>query len=98
MLLSLIRMRQQRGIVRAFEQAGALAAERACRIEQLGLPVSMAWQQLASLGVLRSPAAGRWFLDQANWRRLCRRRALLAVAAVVGVLLLWVFAWSMSWM
>lgn len=98
MLLTLIRLRQQRAIVRAFEQAGATTAERACAIEQLGLPVSMAWQQLASLAVLRSPAAGRWFLDRTNWQRLCRRRQWLGVAVLAGLLMLWLFGWSMRWM
>ncbi|MEW9622754.1 hypothetical protein [Rhodanobacter geophilus] len=90
-------MRRQRAIVRAFEQAGALAADRACSAEELGVRVDFAWQQLASLAVLRSPASGRWFLDRANWQRLCRRRCVLAAAVVVGLLLMLLFAYSMSW-
>lgn len=97
MLLTVMRMQRQRVIVRAFEQAGAVTAEDARSAEQLGLSVSFAWQQLASLAVLRSPASGRWFLDRANWRRLCRRRYALAAAVVAGLLLVLVFAYSMSW-
>ncbi|OOG44353.1 hypothetical protein B0E52_08160 [Rhodanobacter sp. C06] len=95
MLLTAMRMRRQRTIVRAFEQAGALAADSARRAEELGTRVDFAWQQLASLAVLRSPASGRWFLDRPNWQRLCRRRCALAVVA--GLLLVLLFAYSMSW-
>ena len=97
MLLTAMRVRRQRAIARAFERAGAVAAEHARSAQQLGLAVDVAWQQLASLAVLRSPAAGQWFLDRANWRRLCRRRCMLAVAAVAGMLLVWLFAYSMYW-
>ena len=97
MLLTAMRMRRQRAIVRAFEQAGALAVGSARSAEELGMRVDFAWQQLASLAVLRSPASGRWFLDHANWRRLCRRRYALAAAVVAGLLLVLLFAYSMSW-
>jgi len=97
MLLTAMRMRRQRAIVRAFEQAGALAADSARSAEELGTRVDFAWQQLASLAVLRSPASGRWFLDQPNWQRLCRRRFALAVAVVAGLLLVLLFAYAMSW-
>ena len=97
MLLTVMRMQRQRVIVRAFEQAGAVTAEDARSAEQLGLSVSFAWQQLASLAVLRSPASWRLFLDRANGRMLCRRRCALAAAVVAGLLLVLVFAYSMSW-
>jgi len=95
MLLTAMLMHRQRAIMRAFEQAGAVTAESACSVEQLGLSVGVAWQQLASLAVLRSPASGRWFLDRPNWQRLCRRRLLLAGSIAVGLLLVLLFAWSM---
>ena len=97
MLLTAMRVQRQRTIVRAFERAGAVAVDSARSAEQLGLSVDFAWQQLASLAVLRSPASGRWFLDRANWRRLCRRRCALAAAVVAGLLLVLLFAYSMSW-
>lgn len=97
MLLTAMLVRRQRAIVRTFEQAGAVSAGSARSAEQLGLAVGMAWQQLASLAVLRSPASGRWFLDRSNWQRLCRRRCMLAAAVVAGLLLLALFAWSMRW-
>jgi hypothetical protein len=97
MLLTAMLMRRQRMIVRVFEQAGAVTADSARSAEQLGLSVGMAWQQLASLAVLRSPASGRWFLDRPNWRRLCRRRCALAAAAVAVLLMVLLFAWSMRW-
>lgn len=97
MLLMAMRVHRQRAIVRAFEQAGAVVPEHARSAEQLGVPVGAAWQQLASLAVLRSPASGRWFLDRANWQRLCRRRLALAAAGVAGLLLVLLFAYSMRW-
>ena len=97
MLLTVMRMQRQRTIVHAFEQIGAIAVDSACSADELGLSVDFAWQQLASLAVLRSPASGRWFLDRANWRRLCRRRCALAAGVVAGLVLVLVFAYSMSW-
>lgn len=97
MLLTAMLVRRQRAIVRAFELAGAVTADSARSVEQLGLSVGIAWQQLASLAVLRSPASGRWFLDRPNWQRLCRRRLMQAGAVVVGLLLVLLFAWSMRW-
>ena len=97
MLLMAVLVRRQRAIVRAFRQAGAVTAGGARSAEQLGLPVGIAWQQLASLAVLRSLASGRWFLDEPNWRRLCRRRLALAVAVAAGLLLVLLLAWSMRW-
>ena len=97
MLLTVMRMRRQRVIVRAFEQAGAIVADSARGMQDLGLSVDFAWQQLASLAVLRSPAAGRWFLDRPNWRRLCRRRLMLAAGVAIGLLLVLLSGWSMRW-
>jgi hypothetical protein len=97
MLLTAMRMHRQRAIVHVFERAGAVAVDSARSAEQLGLTVDFAWQQLASFAVLRSPASGRWFLDRANWRRLCRRRCALAAAVAVGLLLVLLFAYSMNW-
>lgn len=97
MLLTAMRMRRQRAIARAFEQAGAVGADSTRSADELGLRVDFAWQQLASLAVLRSPASGRWFLDRENWRRLCRRRFALAAAALAGLLLVLLLAWSMRW-
>lgn len=97
MLLTVMRMRRQRAIVRAFERAGALAVDSARSAEELGARVDFAWQQLASLAVLRSPASGRWFLDRPNWQTLCRRRCGLAAAVVAGLLLVLLFAYSMRW-
>jgi hypothetical protein len=97
MLLTAMRMHRQRVIVRVFERAGAVAADSARGTHELGLSVDFAWQQLASLAVLRSPAAGRWFLDRPNWRRLCRRRFVVAGTVLAGLLLVLLFAWSMRW-
>ena len=97
MLLTVMRMQRQRVIVRAFEQAGAVTADSARSVEQLGLSVGIAWRQLASLAVLRSPASGRWFLDRPNWQRLCRRWLMLAGAVAACLLLVLLFAWSTRW-
>jgi hypothetical protein len=95
MLLTAMLMRRQRAIVRVFEQAGAVTVDSARSVEQLGLSVGVAWQQLASLAVLRSPASGRWFLDRPNWQRLRRRQIMLAGVVAACLLLVLLFAWSM---
>lgn len=97
MLLTTVLMLKQRAIVRVFAGAAALNATQARSADELGLRVGIAWQQLASRGVLRSPVSGRWFLDRANWQRLCRRRMAWALAAVAGVVLIGLFAWSQRW-
>lgn len=97
MLLTTVLMLKQRAIVRAFAAAGALSATQARSADELGLRIGSAWQQLASFGVLRSPASGRWFLDRASWQRVCKRRTAYALAAVAGVVLIWLFAWSQRW-
>jgi len=88
MVISTVMMIRQRAIVRAFERAAATTAATACTAEQLGLKPGMAWHQLVSHAVLRCPGEGRYFLDVANWQRLRRRRHRVALAVVVGVLVL----------
>lgn len=97
MLLTTLLTLRQRAIVQVFEQAGAVSADSARSIEQLGLRVSPAWQQLASYAVLRSPAKGRWFLDKPNWRLLLRRRGQWAGGAVALVLVLCLIVWAMHY-
>lgn len=97
MLFTTLLMLKQRTIARVFADAGALDALHTRSAEELGLRIGIVWQQLASHGVLRSPASGRWFFDRASWRRLYRRRMAWALAALAGVLLIWLFAWSLRW-
>lgn len=97
MLLTTLLMLKQRTIVQVFARAAAVSADQARSADELGLRVGVAWQQLASHGVLRSPASGRWFLDRGAWRQLCRRRLAWIVAALAGVLLIWLLMWSLRW-
>jgi len=82
MLITVVMIKKQRAIVRAFEQAGATTVATACRAEQLGLQPGMAWYQLMGRAVLRCPSEGRYYLDEANWQRLCRRRWLCDLADI----------------
>lgn len=88
MVITAIMAFRQRGIVQAFERAAATTAAMAQRPEQLDVKQGLAWQQLVSQAVLRCPGEGRYFLDVANWQRLRRRRHRLALASLVGVLIL----------
>jgi hypothetical protein len=88
MVISALMMIKQRAIVRAFERAAATTVATACSAEQLGLKPGMAWYRLVGHAVLRCPSEGRYFLDVANWQRLRRRRHRIALAVVVGALVL----------
>jgi hypothetical protein len=88
MVISAVMMIKQRALVRAFEHAGATSAAQARRAEELGLKPGMAWHHLVGRAVLRCPGEGRYFLDRANWQRLCRRRRVNAFAVIAGLLVL----------
>ncbi len=88
MVITAVMLHKQRTLVRAFEQAGATSADRACTAEELELQPGMAWYRLVAHAVLRCPAESRYFLDTANWQRLRRRRRVLALAFIVGLLAL----------
>ncbi|WP_426701139.1 hypothetical protein ACPPVV_17485 [Rhodanobacter sp. Col0626] len=88
MVITAVMMHRQRALVRAFERAGATSATQARSAEQLGLKPGMAWHQLVGHAVLRCPGEGRYFLDQANWQRLRRRRRIIAFAVIGGLLVL----------
>jgi len=88
MVITAVMAYRQRGIVRAFERAAATAPATACQPGQLGLKPGLAWHQLVAQAVLRCPGEGRYFLDAANWRRLCVRRRRITAVVIVGALLL----------
>jgi hypothetical protein len=88
MVIAAIMMHRQRALVRAFERAGATSAAQARTAEALGLKTGMAWHQLVGHAVLRCPGEGRYFLDEANWQRLRRRRRTVALAVIAGLLVL----------
>ena len=77
---------KQRAIVRAFEEGAVTSAGTARTAGQMGLKPGLAWHHLVSHAVLRCPGEGRYFLDVANWQRLCRRRRQLAVVVIVALL------------
>jgi len=88
MVIAAIIMHRQRALVRAFERAGANSAAQARTAQELGLKTGMAWHHLVGHAVLRCPGEGRYFLDEANWRRLRRRRRVIALAVISGLLVL----------
>jgi hypothetical protein len=87
-VIAAIMMHRQRVLVRAFERAGATSAAQARTAEVLGVKTGMAWHHLVGHAVLRCPGEGRYFLDEANWLRLRRRRRVIALAIICGLLLL----------
>ncbi|MFC5436258.1 hypothetical protein ACFPME_06800 [Rhodanobacter umsongensis] len=88
MVITAILMRRQRALVRVFEGVGATSAAQARSAEELGVAPGMAWHHLVGHAVLRCPGEGRYFLDEANWQRLRRRRRVIALAAIAGLLVL----------
>lgn len=86
MVITAVMLHKQRKLVRAFEQAGATSVDRARTAEELGLQPGMAWYRLVAQAVLRCPAEGRYFLDRTNWQRLRRRRRVLMLAFLAGLL------------
>jgi hypothetical protein len=86
MVITAVMVHKQRALVRAFEQAAATTAATALSAEQLGLKPGMAWHQLVGHAVLRCPGDGLYFLDLANWQRLQRRRRVMVLAVVAGLL------------
>jgi hypothetical protein len=87
MVVSAVMLQQQKAIVRAFERAAATTPATACTAEQLGLKQGMAWYRLVTHAVLRCPGEGRYFLDMSNWQRLRRLRRRIALAVIIGLLL-----------
>jgi len=88
MVITAVMMLRQRALVRRFERAGATNAAQARSAEQLGVEPGLAWHRLVGHAVLRCPGDGRYFLDLANWQRLRRRRRVIALAVIPGLLVL----------
>ena len=86
-MITSVMVHRQRAIVRAFEQGAVTSASTARSAEQMGLKPGLAWHHLVGHAVLRCPGEARYFLDVANWQRLCRRRRQLAVMVIVALLI-----------
>ena len=86
MVITGVMLHQQRKLVSAFEDAGAINAAHARTAAQLGVQPGMAWQHLVGHAVLRCPGEARYFLDVANWQRLRRRRRYLAFVVIAALL------------
>jgi len=86
MVITSVMVHKQRAIVQAFERAAVTSVASAKTAEQMGLKPGLAWHHLVANAVLRCPAEGRYFLDQANWRRLRRRRQRTAIVVIAALL------------
>jgi hypothetical protein len=93
MFITVLVLRNQHAIVRAFEQIGAMDAASALTPAELGLKPGLAWHQLVGQAVLRCPGEGRYYLHAPSWQRLRRqwRLTALLVGAVIVVILALLF-------
>jgi hypothetical protein len=88
---------KEKRIVAVFRTANATSPEAAVAPGDLGLTARVAFRKLREHGVLREARAGMFYLDEASWAALVKRRRTLAMAvalvAVIGLLaaLLFVF-------
>lgn len=82
-------MRKERQLVDHFRGIGAVSADTARTLAQLGVDQNIGWRRLVDHAVLRSTPAGTWYLDEPSWMALGRmRRRLALVIAVMGAILL----------
>jgi len=94
MVITAPMLHRQLVLVHAFEQVGATSAAQARSAQQMSLTPGMAWHQLVAQAVLRCPGEGRYFVHLPHWQRLRRRRLVMLLVVVAGLLvgLAWLFA------
>ena len=87
---------KERHIVEAFERVGAITAERARTLDELGdLGVhahGLAWHALRDRVIVREAGAGRYYVDIELWQATRRRRrrvlfVILTLAVIMAAVL-----------
>ena len=80
-------IRKERQLVDHFRGIGAVSADTARTLAQLGVDQNIGWRRLVDHAVLRSTPAGTWYLDEPSWMALGRmRRRLALVIAAIGLI------------
>lgn len=84
-------MRKERDLVDHFRRAGAISAEKAQSLTQLGIhDEGVAWRRLTHRAVVREAAPGRYYLDEPSWDalRYIRKRLMVVILTIAIILLL----------
>lgn len=84
---------RRRRLIRRFRAAGATSAECTVTLESLGERHGRVFRRMTEAGVFIATPDGRYFMNEvaaAEYRRRCRKRALIGAGICVLVfLLLW---------
>jgi hypothetical protein len=80
-------IRKERKLVDHFRSVGAVSADTARTLAQLGVDQHIAWRRLVDLAVLRSTPGGAWYLDEPSFQAINRVRRRLAVAFTLLVVI-----------
>lgn len=80
-------IRKEKEIVRAFRSAGATTAAKSASTSELGVHERMPFRILRWREVIRETTPGRYYLDEAAWARMSKRRKQMLVVAIAFVVL-----------
>ncbi len=76
-------IKRERDLVDHFRRAGATSPEMAQTPFALGVEQRFAWDRLVDRGVIRTGMSGTFYLDEASWEALRRRRPMIAVGVAI---------------
>ncbi len=79
---------QRNRIIRSFRKAAALSPQTAQTLETLTITRGLIVRRMIKSGVLREEAGGRFWLDSAAEVEAGKRRVKIAIAVVIGALVL----------
>jgi hypothetical protein len=87
-------LRQERTVVRRFQEAGAVSPATAKSLDELQPGHRLALHRLRNRAVIREAQPDRFYLDQEVWEAVSRtrRRVSLAVLALIILLFIGVLA------
>lgn len=82
-----IAMLKERQTADAFQRAGAISAERARALDEIGVaPHGIGWRRLTERAIVRETESGKYYLDVPSWaaaRHMRRKRGLIIVAILL---------------
>ena len=81
-------IRREKDLVEHFRRAGATSPQAAQSPGALGVDQDFIWRRLVDGAVIRTEANGAYYLDEASWEAMGRRRRRLAIVVAVAALVL----------
>lgn len=76
-------IKRERDLVDHFRRAGAMSPYTAQTPSALGVEQRFAWERLVDGAVIRAGATGTYYLDEASWEALRRRRQMIAIGIAI---------------